>query len=99
MEKQQLFNYTPSKAKRVVENVFGRLKTQFRIFGKGLKCDVRMPTVWFGRAALSTTFVNNLAIPVKLCGQKSGSRLKKSILSLLTQPWLVPYLAWLFRMP
>ncbi|XP_037501349.1 uncharacterized protein LOC119375240 [Rhipicephalus sanguineus] len=37
---QRLFNYNLSKARRIVENAFGRLKARFRFIMKGMECDL-----------------------------------------------------------
>lgn len=39
-EEQKAFNYNLSKARRIVENAFGRLKARFRFTMKRMECDV-----------------------------------------------------------
>ncbi|KAL1417811.1 hypothetical protein MTO96_006068 [Rhipicephalus appendiculatus] len=37
---QRLFNYNLSKARRIVENAFGRLKARFRFIMKRMECEI-----------------------------------------------------------
>ncbi|XP_070390818.1 uncharacterized protein [Dermacentor albipictus] len=39
-EEQRLFNYNLSKARRIVENAFGRLKARFRFILKRMECNI-----------------------------------------------------------